>query len=509
MFFARFFNSVKGTTMSSNLLSVFVNVFDKFGDPAALGWIGRIIKALIEGCSSIGVGIILFTLILKAVTLPFDIYSRISTKKNALKMEKMRPELEKLQRQYANNQALYNQKVQAIYKKQGYGMLSTCLPTLVTLVIFIIVINQFSTYSNYTNFSMINGMAKAYSDKFQEFVIDEDHPDGVLVKVEEKDGETTLVRYYLSEQKVYDTEDVFKEARDAEIVKTNSAENAYAATYFSNNEEKLCKLADKLVKEGLTGIKIGTDEKTCEILFLDGNYKLNTKAYNDEKTVDDIKAEVSGKVVQFLSERYMTTTVKSAARTAAKESYEANRPSFLWVKNLWVPDLPWKHPVQPSLKDYDFYKSLDSAFENVNQGYFEEITADLTKEKTEPNGYMILVVLSIGIMLLSQLIMQKMQKPQLELQSVDGTAASTSKMMMWMMPIMFGVFAFIYTASFSLYMIVSSVVSTLSTLIINKIVEASFAKKVEQERLQNDKRISFAKKIDQDKENQDKEKTKK
>ena len=122
---------------------------------------------------------------------------------------------------------------------------------------------------------------------------------------------------------------------------------------------------------------------------------------------------------------------------------------------------------------------------------------------------MILVVLSIGIMLLSQLIMQKMQKPQLELQSVDGTAASTSKMMMWMMPIMFGVFAFIYTASFSLYMIVSSVVSTLSTLIINKIVEASFAKKVEQERLQNDKRISFAKKIDQNKENQDKEKTKK
>ncbi len=500
MFFARFFYSIKGTTMSSNLLSVFVNVFESFGSPYTLGWLGRLIKALIEGCSSIGVGIILFTLILKAVTLPFDIYSRISTKKNALKMEKMRPELEKLQRQYANNQALYNQKVQAIYKKQGYGMLSTCLPTLVTLVIFIIVINQFSNYSNYTNLNMINGMAKAYSDKFQEFVIDEDHPDGVLVKVEEKDGETTLVRYYLSEQKVYDTEDVFKEARDAEIVKTNSAENAYAATYFSNNEEKLCKLADKLVKEGLTGIKIGTDEKTCEILFLDGNYKLNTKAYNDEKTVDDIKAEVSGKVVQFLSERYMTTTVKSAARTAAKESYEANRPSFLWVKNLWVPDLPWKHPVQPNLKDYDFYKSLDSAFENVNQGYFEEITADLTKEKTEPNGYMILVVLSIGIMLLSQLIMQKMQKPQLELQSVDGTAASTSKMMMWMMPIMFGVFAFIYTASFSLYMIVSSVVSTLSTLIINKIVEASFAKKVEQERLQNDKRISFAKKIEQDKE---------
>ncbi|HBK02002.1 MAG TPA: hypothetical protein DDY77_03090 [Clostridiales bacterium] len=486
--------------MSSNLLSVFVNVFESFGSPYTLGWLGNLIKALIEGCSSIGVGIILFTLILKAVTLPFDIYSRISTKKNALKMEKMRPELEKLQRQYANDPAKYNQKVQAIYKEQGYGMLSTCLPTIVTLVIFIIVINQFSNYSNYTNLNMINGMAKAYSDKFEEYTIGEYDEDGVLIKEYKQDGKKRVLikvkdKYYLSEQQVYDTEDIYKEAREvAGIIKTNSAKNAYAATYSSTNELELCKLADKLVKEGLTGVKVGTDEKHDEILVTDGAYKLNTKAYNDDKTVAEINAEVSGKVVQFLSERYMNTEIKSAARTAAKESYEDNRPSFLWIKNLWVPDLPWKHPVQPSLKDYDFYKNLDKTLDGVNQSYFEEITADLTKEKTEPNGYMILVVLSIGIMLLSQIIMQKMQKPQLELQSVGGTAASTSKMMMWMMPVMFGVFAFIYTASFSLYMIVSSIVSTLSTLIINKIVEASFAKKVEAERMQNDKRFAIARK---------------
>lgn len=483
--------------MSSNLLSVFVNVFDKFSDPSSLNWIGNLIKALIEGCSSIGVGVILFTLILKAVTLPFDIYSRISTKKNALKMEKMRPELEKLQRQYANNQALYNQKVQAIYKKQGYSMLSTCLPTIVTLVIFIIVINQFSTYSTYSNLNMINGMAKAYSDKFEEYVISDENSDGVLVKIEEKDGETSLVKYYLSEQKVYDTEDIFKVARDAGILKTDSKENEYSATYKSTDEEKLCKIAESLVKEGLTGVTIGTDELHCEILVIDGTYKLNTKAYNDDKTGEEINEEISGKVVQFLSERYMNTKIKLEARIAAKESYEANRPSFLWVKNLWIPDLPWKHPVQSSLKDYDFYKNLDKTLDGVNQSYFEEITADLTEEKAEPNGYMILVVLSIGVMLLSQIIMQKMQKSQLELQSVDGSAASTSKMMMWMMPIMFGVFAFFYSASFSIYMIVSSVVSTLSTVIINKIVEVRFSAKVEKERLQSDKR--FAKKVEEEK----------
>ena len=72
----------------------------------------------------------------------------------------------------------------------------------------------------------------------------------------------------------------------------------------------------------------------------------------------------------------------------------------------------------------------------------------------------------------------------MELQSVDGgngQAAQTSKMMMWMMPIMFGIFAFIYTASFSLYLIVSTLFSTASTFIINKIVENKFKKKMEQE----------------------------
>ena len=48
-----------------------------------------------------------------------------------------------------------------------------------------------------------------------------------------------------------------------------------------------------------------------------------------------------------------------------------------------------------------------------------------------------------------------------------------------MMPIMFGVFSFMYTASFSLYLIVSTVFSTFSTMIINKIVEKSFEKKID------------------------------
>ena len=77
----------------------------------------------------------------------------------------------------------------------------------------------------------------------------------------------------------------------------------------------------------------------------------------------------------------------------------------------------------------------------------------------------------------------------MQLSSVDGQGAQTQKMMMWMMPIMFGVFAFIYNASFSIYMIISSGLSTVSTVIINKIVEKKFKKQAEEDALKNDKRF--------------------
>ena len=77
--------------------------------------------------------------------------------------------------------------------------------------------------------------------------------------------------------------------------------------------------------------------------------------------------------------------------------------------------------------------------------------------------------------------MTKSQKAQMELQSVDGAngqAAQTSKMMMWIMPIMFGIFSFLYTASFSIYLIISTLFSMFSTILINKFVEISFEKKM-------------------------------
>ena len=107
-----------------------------FGVPAITGTFGflvELIKWLGVISGSIAVAVIIFTIILKAITLPFDFISRAKMRRNSVLMEKMRPELEKLQRQYADNKDLYNQKMMALYKKNGYSMFGSCLPMILSI----------------------------------------------------------------------------------------------------------------------------------------------------------------------------------------------------------------------------------------------------------------------------------------------------------------------------------------------------------------------------------------
>ena len=160
--------------MSFNLLDVSTNFInfavDKIG-MNNLNWIGKIIQWLIEGVGIIGVGVIIFTLILKTVTLPLDVYSRIKMKKQSLVMKSMRPQMEKLQKQYANDKAMYSQKVMELQKQNGVSMFGACLPMIVTLIIFFFVFGAFSTYSQFANGSTYNNMVDEYNASVNKYVL--------------------------------------------------------------------------------------------------------------------------------------------------------------------------------------------------------------------------------------------------------------------------------------------------------------------------------------------------
>ncbi|MBQ4587153.1 MAG: YidC/Oxa1 family membrane protein insertase, partial [Clostridia bacterium] len=103
----------------SNFLSTVITTFTSIDNPYTFNFIGKVVKWIIELVPSMGLGIIIFTVVLKLITLLPDYWSRASMKKNNLKMEKMRPQLEKLQRQYQNQPQIYNEKIRALYKKEN------------------------------------------------------------------------------------------------------------------------------------------------------------------------------------------------------------------------------------------------------------------------------------------------------------------------------------------------------------------------------------------------------
>lgn len=451
------------------LSSTIIKTMPVFDNPYTFNFIGRFIQWLVESLPSMWLGIVVFTVILKLITLPLDIFSRVSMKKNSLKMERMRPQLEKLQRQYANNKEMYNMKMQALYKKEGYSMFSTCLPTLVTLIVFIIVINQFSNYSNYQNLELIQSMIRGYNTAVETY--NETENTDIVKKVGNE--------YYVDETKIFSDEALTSYGIERTITDQT-------ASYKTVDIEKFYNYVKGLNANGYEGVKADTD-----ILKDGSSYSFNRADYSEDATDDYINGVVTGKVVADQCEPYVLK-VKEKARQAAAEAYYKNVPDFLWVKNIWAEDLFWKHPVKSTFSEYKFTvrqgcKAIDAGL-NMEDTSYEELTYNLSAEKSAPNGYCILAVLSIGVMLLSTLISNKSQKAQMELQTVDGQAAQTSKMMTWMMPIMFGVFAFIYTASFSIYMVVSSLISIVSMLLINTFVEKRFNKKIEEEEQQNDKR---------------------
>ena len=425
-----------------NFLATVSQIPADFGEK--LNWIGVVIQWIIGIAGNVGLGIVLFTLVLKLITLPLDIYSKSSMRKNSLKMEKMRPQLEKQQKQYQNDQQAYNAKMMEMYKKNGYSFLGACLPMIVTLVIFIVVLNAFSSYSRYTNLDIYREMARAYNAGMVQYGPENyktnengERGEGVVTYTctQNKDGKFDCVR-----TEFFDDETGLFSVTATQMIVTDAEQSAeqMAALDWSGAQSSAV-----------------YSVKTEKVL-----------SSTDEKIVAAVAAarEEDG---QQSDENLAANAIRTIGRQAAADRYHENNARFLWVKNIWYPDTSYKHPVTKESE--------------ISENYYTELTHYLSAEKSQANGYYILIVISIGTMFLSQFIISKSQKAQNELQTADGRGQKTQKVMLIVMPIIFGIFSFFYSAAFSIYMIVSNIFSILSTLSINFFIDRKFAKIEEQE----------------------------
>ena len=447
-----------------NLLDKAIPVFGQTFD-VSLNWIGQLIRWLVAGVGIVGVGIILFSLGLKLVVLPFDIYQRVAMRKQNQKMKDQKDRMEKLQKQYANDKQMYNQKLMEMYKENGISMFSSCLPMILSMVIFFVAIGAFNAYARYSSVDGYNDMVRAYKTEIRTNCPDLD------------DDNISFA--------------------DNKIVVKGTADDPNAYIYYKvNNTENYSAETDKETVKAYINAQIEKDTVT-EYYIDSAKVSANAEVMADVAALIPVDADVSTPEKQAAAtEQAMYDYFVSKAQVAVRVNYENNgaeKTKFLWIKNIWMTDASYKSPVADDFETFETeIKSAKFRVDGEKIKYgdlgtktgtlvyttdaYDLITKKLDAPKEAANGYYILIVLSIATILLQQFVSMRSQKEQQKYSTVDGQGASQQKMMMVVMTGMFAIFSFMYSAAFSIYMVTSNIFSLLSTIIINKLVDRKMEK---------------------------------
>lgn len=93
-----------------------------FGYP--LGWLMWLCYKVI---SNYGIALIIFTLLTKLILYPLA----VKQQKSSLRMARMQPKLEELQKKYGKNKEKYNEEMLKLYDEEKYNPMSGCLPMLI------------------------------------------------------------------------------------------------------------------------------------------------------------------------------------------------------------------------------------------------------------------------------------------------------------------------------------------------------------------------------------------
>lgn len=111
--------------------------------------------------------IILFTVVLKLVLSPMDFLQRLFTNRQARAQAKLQPQLEKIKRQYGQNQTLLYQKQNELMAKSGVNMKASCITMLVymvlTLTIFITLFNSMRGIAGFKIQNQFNDLRETYA----------------------------------------------------------------------------------------------------------------------------------------------------------------------------------------------------------------------------------------------------------------------------------------------------------------------------------------------------------
>ena len=94
---------------------------------------------------SYGVSLILFTLVIKLILLPFQMKS----KKSMVRMSRMSGKMQEIQKKYANNQLKMQEEMQKFYSENKFNPMAGCLPLLIQMPVLFALFTLLRNLPNY------------------------------------------------------------------------------------------------------------------------------------------------------------------------------------------------------------------------------------------------------------------------------------------------------------------------------------------------------------------------
>lgn len=331
-----------------------------------------------SGIGNFGWTVVVFSIMLRLLILPLDIWQKLSMRKQKAKMDAIRPQLEKLQKQYANRPEILRQK-QYELQKGTMNIFTSCLPMIFTLVIFTLVFQGFREYIVNYNQTIVNNL---YNDVYLQFF--------------------------------KDNAEIISQACGVQVMNGEEFASGFIPSYHYIVDANLVeRLNDALVQ----------------------GYKPEGWLWVKNVFMSDTWANVIPSASNFTSTRI--------------GGIGAEMPTLLGVS--------YDQLMNPIISNYN-----KTSFWNMGRW----------------NGYFILPILSIATSFISTFLQQKMMPMQ-----TTGDEAQQkqqrimNKTMTYLMPLVLGFFAIMYSAAFAIYYFVSNLMTTTTSITFNLIMKSVDKKK--------------------------------
>lgn len=390
--------------------------------------------------------VILLAVLVRIVFALVDIFNKYFNMKSMRINEKMKPELEAIQKKYGHDKVLLQKKQQEIYKKYQFSMVGTCLPMLLMVVLQMVVfLTLWTGLQNVSNYNI----ARQY--------------------------ENTKTVYYnvllLNENENYES-----------FYNSNLADLTYGEDFNVNAsidlDKKQMTLEFYLTSNPNEVIYtvIPADEETQNIVNFndDPNVNANEEIFKIiDKYANEYTDDAEGNSISAQRElNNMQLNIKAMAEDIAADYYIDNMQSFLWIKNIYKAESPTTSPVftKSEITSYlnNYYSESEREVEaqfGYEEQIFDFVVADLNERELGVNGYYILVILAVVTSFLSIFINNKLMKKG------SGTQQPGGKAMYFIMPIILGIFTLMYTSLFAIYIIIGQIVTMIFSPITNLIVK--------------------------------------